>query len=98
MNKIIRELTTIQKTNESISEKVMCWAKNVQVQRAQRALLEAAKKAKVLTLYRELINKVLTQTAQKETERYHKTTADTVVLFTIHKDAQHMERGVEDVT
>ena len=39
----IRELSTIKETNKVTSEQVLCWTKKVEVQRAQKALLEATK-------------------------------------------------------
>ena len=48
-------------------------------------------------LPRVLINKVLVQATQKETERYCKSTRDTSVLYSNHTGAQHMARAVQDV-
>ena len=41
MTEIIREQSTIQKTNEITSEQVLSWAIKVEVQRAQKLLTEA---------------------------------------------------------
>ena len=43
MNEIIKELTTLQKTNEVTSNQVLCSARRAEVQRAQKAILDVTK-------------------------------------------------------
>ena len=43
MTKIIRELTATKRPNEIASEQVLCLARRVEAQRAQKAILEATK-------------------------------------------------------
>ena len=38
-----KELTTINKTNETISDQVLSWAKTVEMQREERAILATTK-------------------------------------------------------
>ena len=71
--------------------------KDLRQKRAQKAILEAAKEIKNLMLYREMNNKIMAQTTQKETEKYPETTADTIAPYTSHADAQYMARIVQDV-
>ena len=37
------------------------------------------------------------QTAQKEAQRYHKTTVDTVAQYMSYMDVQHMTRAIQGV-
>ena len=43
---VIRELTKIQENTEITSEKVMCWAKRVEAQRAQSAIMSSLSEIK----------------------------------------------------
>ena len=46
MTEIVRELTTIPKTNGSTSEQVLSGARRVRMQRAQKVILDATKESK----------------------------------------------------
>ena len=46
MTEIIRELTTIEKTNEITSEQILAWTRRVEAQRAQKVLIAVIKENK----------------------------------------------------
>ena len=46
MTKVIRELTAMKTTSEITSEQVLCWAKRIEAQRVQKAMLETKKESK----------------------------------------------------
>ena len=50
MSKIIRELIIVKNTNENPSVQVLSWVRRVDGQRAQKAILDVAKKTKSVML------------------------------------------------
>ena len=68
MTKIIMELTTFKKTNEIPSEQVLYWARRMEVQIAQKVILDEKKESKEYDAIRCMSNRTMPQTAQKETE------------------------------
>ena len=48
----MQELTTIKKACEITSEKVLAWARRVDIQREWKTLIEAKKTLKFLTLWK----------------------------------------------
>ena len=86
MTEIIRELTTIKKTNEITSDQVLCWAKGVKADELKGPDLM---QPKIDTVQR-TEQKVIAQTTPEETDKYPQTNADTVTPYMSHSGAQYM--------
>ena len=71
MMEIIRQLATIKETNKVTSEQLLFWMKRIEMQRVQKALLEATKETKNIKEFnaiKKVVKKVIEHKTQKEVQ------------------------------